>query len=424
MTAHPTARLLGYLSVVAIALLAALVFASPALVALVAPFALWLVVGAAMVQRPHLRGTLTMPEQRAVEGERFPLDLDLELAGRVGRLELALSLPNGVEEDLPQAVMRLAPRPGDRVRRQIGLRPSRWGVYVIPQLLVVAEDPLSLFHFTQLVGAPQRLRVYPRWEILRRLIPPRKTQVFAGNRIARQHGEGLEFAEIREFMPGDRVRRINWRVTARTGVPFVNDFHLERNSDVVLFLDSFTEVSSGRDSVLSLAVRAATSLAQGHLRERDRVGVIGFGGLLRWLLPGMGQQHLYRVVEALLDTEVVMSYAWRAIDVIPPRMLPPAATVIALSPLLDPRSVGALADLHHRGFDLVVLEISPESLLGPAAAAVDPLALRVWTLLRQARRHRLAMAGIPITQWLPDRPLEVVLAEAREYRRFAPRATA
>ena len=424
MTARPTARLLGYTTLVAITLVAALVLASPALVALAAPFALWLVVGAAMVQRPHLQGRLTMPDQRAVEGEPFLLDLDLDLQGRVGRLELALVLPTGVEEGVPGAFIKLALKPGERIERQIGLRPVRWGVYLLPPLLVTAEDPLSLFHFTQLLGAPQRLRVYPKWERLRRLIPPRKTQVFAGNRIARQHGEGLEFAEIREFMPGDRVRRINWRVTARTGIPFVNDFHLERNSDVVLFVDSFTEVSSGRDSILSLAVRAATSLAQGHLAERDRVGVVGFGGLLRWLLPGMGQQHLYRVVEALLDTEVVMSYAWRAIDVIPPRMLPPAATVIALSPLLDPRSVGALADLHHRGFDLVVLEISPESLLGPAAATVDPLALRVWTLLRQARRHRLALAGIPITQWLPDQPLDVVLANAREYRRFAPRAIA
>jgi uncharacterized protein (DUF58 family) len=152
--------------------------------------------------------------------------------------------------------------------------------------------------------------------------------------------------------------------------------------------------------------------------------VIGFGGLLRWQMPGMGPQHLYRVADALLDTEVVTSYAWRAIDVIPPRVLPPAATVIALTPLLDPRTVGALADLSHRGFDLLILEISPEQLLGPALASVDPVAVRLWGLLRQARRNSLRRAGIAVTQGVPPEPLEVVLARAREYRRFAPRATA
>ncbi len=135
----------------------------------------------------------------------------------------------------------------------------------------------------------------------------------------------------------------------------------------------------------------------------------------------MGSQHLYRVVETLLDTEVVASYAWRAIDVIPPRVLPPQATVVALSPLLDPRSVGALADLQHRGFDLLVVEIAAESLLGPAARQVDPLAIRFWSMLRQARRRRLQMTGIAVVQWEPGEPLEPVLAQAREYRRFAPR---
>lgn len=304
------------------------------------------------------------------------------------------------------------------------LRPLRWGTYRLPPLAVAAQDRLSLLQFRGHAGESLQLRVYPAWERLRKLVPPARTQVYAGNRIARQHGEGLEFADIRPFVAGDRVRRVNWRVTARSGVPHVNDFHLERNSDVVLFIDNFTEIQAGRDSVLGLAVRAASALAQGYLHERDRVGVIGFGGVLRWLTPGMGPQHLYRVADALLDTEVVTSYAWRAIDVIPPRVLPPAATVIALTPLLDPRSVGALADLHHRGFDLVVLEISPAGLVGAGAAAVDPLALRLWGLLQQARRNRLIRAGIAVTQWLPEEPLEVALARAREYRRFAPRATA
>lgn len=421
MTARPSSRLLAYLVLVGLLLVAALVLARPALVALAAPFALWLVVGGALAERPVATGSVVLSEDRPVEGEPLEIRCELVVSGRVGRLQIGLDLPPGLESTGKGCSTKLRPRPGEAVSVTFEVTPQRWGVYRLPPLTITAQDPLSLLTYTGTAGVIQRVRVYPRWERLRRLVPPLRTQVYAGNRTARQHGEGLEFADIRAFVPGDRVRRINWRVTARTGTPFVNDFHMEHNADVIIFVDSFTEMGAGRDSLLSLTVRAATSIADGHLRERDRVGVIGFGGLLRWLLPGMGTQHLYRVVETLLDTEVVASYAWRAIDVIPARVLPPAATVIALSPLLDPRTVGALADLQHRGFDLFVLEISAESLLGPAARQVDPVALRVWTLLREARRRRLMMAGIPVTQWLPEQPLETVLAQAREYRRFAPR---
>ncbi len=59
------------------------------------------------------------------------------------------------------------------------------------------------------------LRVYPLPETLRRIVPPVATQPFTGNEVARQKGEGLEFADLREFAPGDRVRSINWRASAR-----------------------------------------------------------------------------------------------------------------------------------------------------------------------------------------------------------------
>jgi uncharacterized protein (DUF58 family) len=92
---------------------------------------------------------------------------------------------------------------------------------------------------------------------------------------------------------------------------------------VVVFMDTFTELRIGDDGTLEMAVRAASTLARHYLGRRDRVGLVGFGGTLRWLHPLMGLTHGYQVVEALLDTRVVESYAWKGIEVIPPRMLPP-----------------------------------------------------------------------------------------------------
>ena len=164
---------------------------------------------------------------------------------------------------------------------------------------------------------------------------PRDTQVFSGNEVARRKGEGIEFADMRPWAPGDPVKRVNWRATARRGELYVNESHPERNTDVILFVDSFAEARHGRRGH-ARPRRARDRRARRRVRRRrDRVGLVGFGGILRWLAPGMGTVQLYRIVDALLDTQIVLSYYWKEIDVIPRRTLPPNALVIALSPLLD-----------------------------------------------------------------------------------------
>ena len=74
---------------------------------------------------------------------------------------------------------------------------------------------------------------------------------------------------------------------------------------------------------------------------------------------GLRHAALYRIVDSLLQMNIVLSFASKGVDILPPRTLPPRALVIALSPLLDPRSASALLDLRARGFDLIVIEVSP-----------------------------------------------------------------
>jgi uncharacterized protein (DUF58 family) len=199
----------------------------------------------------------------------------------------------------------------------------------------------------------------------------------------------------------------------------VNESHPERNTDVILFVDSFAEARSGGEGTLDLAVRATATLANAYIGRRDRVGLIAFGGILRWLVPGMGTVQLYRIVDALLDTQIVLSYYWKEIDVIPRRTLPPNAMVIALSPLLDDRSVGALLDLRARGYDLTVIDVSPVPFTPRPASGLDSVAYDIWTLRRDALRHRLQSAGVAVSEWRDDTPLQAVLEEVREFRRYA-----
>ena len=221
------------------------------------------------------------------------------------------------------------------------------------------RSAFGLLSSTTQVDARLPLRAYPRREQLRRLVQAHDTTPFSGSQVSRAKGEGIEFADIRPFAPGDRVRRVNWRASARRERMYVNESHPERASDVILFLDSFAEARGSSEGTLDEAVRAASSLADAYLERRNRVGLVSFGGTLRWLPPAMGMRQQYRIVDALIETELVRSYSSTSVDVIPRRVLPPQALVIALTPLLDQRTIGALLDLRARGFDLAVVDVSP-----------------------------------------------------------------
>jgi uncharacterized protein (DUF58 family) len=299
------------------------------------------------------------------------------------------------------------------------LRCERWGAFRIGPLLVRTRDVFGFRSWEGSGAPPEALRVYPREETLRSLVEPLETQVFAGNQVSRVRGEGIEFADLREWQPGDRVRRVNWRASALRRSLWVNEQHPERNTDVVLFVDAFAEVREGDRSTHDRAVRAAATLARDYVERRDRVGLIGFGGSLSWLLPQTGLRQLYMIVDVLLRSDIVHSYARRGVDVLPPRTLPPKALVLALTPLLDERSVTTLFDLGGRGYDLIIVEVSPHDVAAPAPGDPLELAHRLWLLSREAMRWQFAQIGVPVVSWDEDAPLAAALEEVRAFRHFA-----
>jgi uncharacterized protein (DUF58 family) len=170
--------------------------------------------------------------------------------------------------------------------------------------------------------------------------------------------------------------------------------------------------------VLEAAVRAAATLATRYLERRDRVGLVGFGGVLRWLHPGMGVTQRYRLIETMVETGVEPTYTWRDVNLIPVRVLPPAALVLALTPLVDPRFVTAVEDLRGRRFDVVVVEVDPVPLVDPGTTEVERSAYRLWLLEREVQRARLESLGIGVATW-GDSDLVTALEEVRTFRRYS-----
>ena len=358
-----------------------------------------------------------LDRSRALETETVDATLTLT-ADASERIDVLLELPPELAADCdnPRAVALGA---GEARVLEMPLRCERWGAFVLDPPLLRARDRLGFYRWETRAGDKAPLRVYPSVETLHALLPPLETQVFIGNQVSRTKGDGIEFADLRAWEPGDRPRRINWRATARRGELWVNEQHPERNTDVVLFLDTFTDARSGNRGTLDLTVRAATSLAHRYLERKDRVGLVSFGGFLSWLLPSSGTRQLYRIVDSLLQMDIVLSYAVRGVDVLPPRSLPPKALVIALTPLLDPRTAPALLDLRARGFDLVVVEVSPVPFVDDGGADLERLSYRLWRIYREAQRARYQQAGVPVVEWLDGVPLNVPLEEVSTFRRHA-----
>ena len=125
-----------------------------------------------------------------------------------------------------------------------------------------------------------------------------------GEHRARVPGDGTEFTGVREYVPGDRQRAINWPASTRLGRLQVNTFAAERSQDVVLLVDATSDVGEPGRSALDLGLRGASGAARAYLAARDRVGVITYQwGGAQWLAPSLGRRQFYRIVDALLQSD-------------------------------------------------------------------------------------------------------------------------
>ena len=411
-------RLLGFAGIAALGLLGALALRRPELAVTASPFALVLALGTRLANDPEVGAELVLPSERTLEEATVAATVRLESARTVDTLELVAELPPEVAVVEGGAARSVRLRAGVQRELPFDLRCTTWGSFRLGTMRVRARDPFRLVTWEARLGTRQRLKAYPREIALRRLIAPVETQPFVGREVSRVKGDGIEYADLRDFVPGDRVRAINWRASARRRGLVVNERHAERKADVVHFVDSFVDVRGAGRSVLEDAVRAAAALATRYLARRNRVGLVGYGGVLRWLQPGLGARQRYHLLETLLEPGVEPTYTWRDVNVIPARILPPASLVLALTPLVDPRFVAALEDLRGRRFDVAAIEIDPVPLVEPGRSEIERGAYRLWLLEREVLRLRLLAHGIGVATW-SDGELEIVLEEVTTYRRYA-----
>ena len=363
---------------------------------------------------PPARFTLahTLSAERVAEGDPITVTVTLTALTRLPCLEILYRLP---------ALTELASGSNRTVFRMSEGEMATWNFEI--RCLARGRTDLGRFHIRAWHASglrvsesrhddPRRISVYPPTAPLRHLPRPLRTRSSFGNHVSAKLGQGLEPGNIRPYSSGDLLRQINWRTSLRLGRLYVTQFHEERNADVVLLLDITADIGQQPNSSLDHCVKAAASLASTYLLHRDRVGLVTYGGNIQWIRPGAGRRQIETLLEALLPTSMAANYSFQDLQVLPPRVLPPGALIIALSPLIDPRFVKIVTNLAGRGFDVLLLALSPLELMNPFVerSPVDDLAQRLWTLGRRATIEALRDSGLPAIEMLPGQPLDSVLA--------------
>jgi uncharacterized protein (DUF58 family) len=318
--------------------------------------------------------------------------------------------------------------PNDNAGISLRGRALRWGIHDVGPVLVHASAADGLLLSPLALGPSLQMRVYPRIESFDASDAMPRAAGMVGFHRSRRPGEGGELAGVRVFGPGDRLRRIDWRVSLRTRQLHVAATLSDRDAEVTLLIDLLHEAGRsggihGTRSVIDTAVRASAGIAEHYLHRGDRVSFVEYGFQGRRLRGSSGHRHYLAALEWLLHVNTAPS----AYD--PPPLLFGAHTlssnalVIVLTPLVDTRSAAMLARLARGGRFVVAVDTLPGELLDaldrtPAAGPRDDrfgayggVAGRLWRLDRANTIAQLREHGVPVVTWAGAGSLDEVLRQ-------------
>lgn len=296
----------------------------------------------------------------------------------------------------------------------IGVRASRWGRHRVGPARVVTSSAWAGFQWACDSGANERsLLALPRTAHFDAAASSVRRPGLIGVNRSPHQSSGTEFASIRPFQPGDRLRRIHWSRSLRTGTLHVTTTWADHDRHVVLIVEGFDDIgaSGGIDGVassLDLVLRAAGSIADHFLGVGDRVAlvIIDNRGVRRLPAAG-GPRHLRRVLQALSTTDPSGRFSDTGRV---PSGVTPGALIIMLSTLAKATSLERAVTMVAQGRSVVVVDCLPPDITRQFPD--DQLATITWRLrvLERAREIRRAgETGVAVVQWRGPGSLDQVL---------------
>ena len=350
--------------------------------------------------------------QRCFEGEQTQLSVWATTEHADVAVALSLTGVDGMRLDV------LGSGPGER--QTVTVTADRWGRYPIrASVEVVAPggllagiatvDAADVFVFPL---APPQSTAIPKSELLDRL----------GTHLTRHIGPGVEYADIRPYVPGDQLRTVNWPVSARRDSLHVTQRLTDRAADVVVLIDTYPQPPGPATEATERTLRGAVQVVQSALRSGDRAGVVTLGGgRPRWLGADIGRRQFYRVLDTLLGAGDEFETSTGTLA--PRAALPPGAIVVAFSTMLDTEFALSLIDLRKRGHTVVAVDVLEGAPFGADAAyarsgeGIDPLFTRMWSMQRSFMYRDMGTVGVDVVPWSSESTLDQSMRLVPERRR-------
>ena len=393
----------------------AVLFLDWRLVLLSAPPLVFLVLaGMRPVPAPLLDVVREVSRDRVAVGQEVHVTLRVANRGpRLDLLEVYDEVPRELVVSSGRPHLALALRRDEEVTIRYTVASPLKGVYVLGPL-VARNTGASGLEFEEVV-APIRTQISvapPLEDVRRAKVQPRRTRRWIGQIPSRTIGPGAEFWGLREYVPGDEIRRINWKATARFGRLVTNEVEGERSGDAVIVLDARHEALVGPlpQSTTEAGVRAALALASKILEGRNRVGLIVQRDVLDWVYPAFGRKQLFRILDALIRVRPGGEWPFDHIVWVLERFFPRNCQVILVSPLLDREATETVVDLAARGFGVTIVSPSPVE-VERGMYAEDPTLELAYRLLRMERENAVAALRryADVVDWDPREPLAAAL---------------
>ena len=393
-------------------------FLGAGFLALLAPLAIWFPATSAVLFGADLLWVLLLLVDwwrgSDIEPARFPVERDAPPAFSVGRpMPVAYRWRNPGDRPLLLRVREAVPTPLSApvrerelalsargvVREELSFVPVRRGKADAGTLFLRVLGPLGLSWRQGRRTLPWPVTVYPslRAAALRALPAQAQRRREAGFRSLRRLGEGKSFESLKEWVPGEETRSIDWKATARRGKLMARQYEDERRQQVMIVLDAgrLLTADSGAGPRLEAAVAGALELAHSAVAHDDNVGLMVFADeILHFVPPARGRRALRLVLDALAAAEG--------------RLVEPNY----------PAAFGYLAARSRkRGLTVLFTDVidrtASEALLAQAAS-LRPRHLPLAVTLRDPELERLAVARPATEQAAFERAAAEELLSARE----------
>jgi uncharacterized protein (DUF58 family) len=331
------------------------------------------------VSRSH-DARLSLAEANPVEilvdwtnSDRFP--------SRSIRLEVRDETPPDIPTDHEPFSGEIVP--GGRWTGSYHLRPLRRGDYPFGSIVVRVESLLGLLVRQLSYQGGEAARVYPNLRAIRRydMLARRGRLHEAGLRRTRMRGSGTEFERLRDYLPDDDFRRINWKATARRRQPVTTEYETERSQNLIIALDTGRLMGTPVQGMIKLdyAINSALMLSYVAMQMGDRTGLLVFADQVGQYIPlARGQRHLQLMIEHLYNvgTQPIEADQARALRFLAGRQLKRSLIVLFtdLSESADQEPmIAALGLLARRHLPVCVMSSNPDIV---RLAAVTPLDAR------------------------------------------------